>query len=45
MGDLFRAWSEEAIDVGKKRSGQEQLGSIMRVTSATGSFPTEKTGN
>ena len=47
MGDSWRVWSEEAIHVKMKEpgSGQEQLGSIMRVKSATGNCPTEKTSN
>ena len=44
MGDSWRAWPEEAIHV-EPGSGQEQLGGIMRVKSATGNCPTEKTGN
>ena len=46
-GDSWRAWSEEAIHVKIKEpgSGQEQLGGIMRVKSATRNCPTEKTGN
>ena len=44
-GDSWRAWSEEAIHVKIKEpgSGQEQLGGIMRVKSATRNCPTEKT--
>ena len=47
MNDSWRAWSKEAIHVIMKEpgSGQEQLGGIMRVKSATGNCPTEKTGN
>ena len=46
MDDSWRAWSEEAIHVKMKEpgSGQEQLGGIMRVKSASGNCPTEKTG-
>ena len=38
MGDSWRVWSEEAIYVKMKEpgSGQEQLGGIMRLKSATG---------
>ena len=47
MDESRRAWSKEAIHVKMKDpgSGQEHLGSIMRVKSATGNCPTEKTGN
>ena len=40
----WRAWSEEAIHVKMKEpaSGQEKLGSITRVKSATGKLPNRK---
>ena len=44
MGDSWRACSEEAIRVKMKEPGSGQE-SIMRVKSATGNCPTEKTGN
>ena len=43
ISDSWRAWSEEAIHVKLKLPGsdQEQLGSVMRVKSATGNCSTE----